>query len=190
MQLRDIPNLVSLLRVVLVGPVVYTLLIDEYSWALVLFALAGVSDGLDGFLAKHYGWESRLGKFLDPLADKLLLVSCYVVLGMQHRIPAWLVALVILRDVVIVVGALVYHFHVEQVDARPTIISKLNTAAQILLVIVTLLHYGFFPLPETVQPVLVAAVTVTVLWSGAGYVWTWSRRASHSLRGQRTGPAE
>ena len=91
-----------------------------------------VGMSVDGFVARRWEQTGQLGKILDPLADKLLLVSCYVVLGVQQRLPAWLVALVILRDVVIVVGALVYHFHVEHVDARPTLISKLNTAAQIL----------------------------------------------------------
>ncbi|WP_373508037.1 CDP-alcohol phosphatidyltransferase family protein, partial [Thiocapsa sp.] len=104
MQLRDLPNIISVLRLVAVAPVMYLLLRQEYGWALVLFAAAGASDGLDGYLAKRYDWRSRLGGILDPLADKALLVACFLILGWQGLVPVWLVIAVILRDLVIVTG--------------------------------------------------------------------------------------
>ena len=101
---EDIPNLISVLRIFLSVPVVWMLLEQRFDIALILFAIAGVSDGLDGFLAKHYGWQSRLGGLLDPMADKILLVSSYVSLALLGLIPVWLMLLVILRDLVIVTG--------------------------------------------------------------------------------------
>ncbi|MDE2089174.1 MAG: CDP-alcohol phosphatidyltransferase family protein, partial [Gammaproteobacteria bacterium] len=108
MTRRDLPNLISVLRMLLVLPVVALLMTEHYREALLLFGLAGLSDALDGFLAKRYGWTSRLGAVLDPLADKILLVSSYIALGWLRLLPLWLVAAVIVRDLVIVIGAAVY----------------------------------------------------------------------------------
>jgi cardiolipin synthase len=174
---RDIPNLITIVRIVLVIPILWLLLNEKYGWALILFGVAGVSDGLDGFLAKHYGWKSRLGSLLDPLADKLLLVSSFLVLGWLEQIPRWLVALVVLRDVVILTGALVYHFRIERVEAAPSLISKLNTLLQILLVVLVVLHNAWLSLATWVIQVLVWGVVATTVLSGIDYVWVWSRRA-------------
>lgn len=183
MKASDIPNLITMMRLLLVVPVVWLLFSEEYGWALILFGVAGFSDGLDGYLAKHYGWSSRLGSLLDPLADKLLLVSCFLVLGAQRLIPWWLVGIVILRDIVIITGALLYHFQVERLArGEPSLASKLNTLAQILLVVGVLFHYGFRALPQEFLVALVWAVTLTVIWSGAGYLWTWGRRAARVLQ--------
>jgi cardiolipin synthase (CMP-forming) len=177
MKLKDLPNIISVLRLLLVAPVVYLLLSGEFVWALVLFAVAGASDGLDGFLAKHYGWTSRLGGILDPLADKVLLVGCFLVLGWQGLVPVWLVLAVILRDVVIVTGALVYNYRVEAVEAAPIPISKLNTFLQILLLVMVITDAGAFPLPDRLIEIAVLACFVTVVVSGAQYVWIWGRKA-------------
>ena len=107
MKRSDIPNLITVMRIVLVVPVSWSLLRQEFGLALALFFVAGVSDGLDGFLAKHYGWSSRLGALLDPLADKALLVACYASLAWIGLLPVWLLVLVVARDVVIVAGAVV-----------------------------------------------------------------------------------
>jgi cardiolipin synthase len=157
--------------------VIWLLLQERFTGALVLFALAGFSDALDGFLAKRYEWTSRLGERMDPLADKALLVSSYLALGWLQIIPAWLVLLVIVRDVVILVGAITYYFHIEQVDADPTFVSKLNTFAQILLVIAMVLNQDIWPLPQAWIPVLIYSVTATTILSGIDYVWTWGLRA-------------
>lgn len=178
LRLRDLPNIISFVRLLAVIPVVLLLLQREFGWALVVFALAGVSDGLDGLLAKHFGWQSRLGGMLDPLADKVLLVACFLVLGTLGLIPLWLVAAVVLRDLLIVGGALVYNYRVEEVEAAPTLLSKLNTLLQILLVVAVITDAGPLPLAPPVISALVWGCLATVLVSGAQYVWVWSHKAA------------
>ncbi|OOZ34761.1 CDP-alcohol phosphatidyltransferase family protein [Solemya velesiana gill symbiont] len=178
MTREDIPNLISVLRIFLTIPVVWMLLEQQFEIALVLFFVAGVSDGLDGYLAKHYGWTSRLGGLLDPLADKVLLVSSYLSLAVVGMIPVWLVMLVILRDLVIVTGALVYSFRVEELEAEPSMISKVNTVTQIVLVLSVVLDEGLLALPSLFITIMIWAVAVTTVASGADYVWVWSRRAA------------
>jgi len=177
MQARDIPNLITVGRILLVAPTTWALLQQDYRLALVLFLVAGVSDGVDGFLAKQYAWTSRLGALLDPLADKALLVCSYAALTWTGLLPLWLFALVILRDVVIVGGALVYHFRVARLEAAPTPISKLNTVLQITLVLVVILETASLWVQPGWSGPLVYAVAVTTLWSGVDYVVRWSRRA-------------
>jgi len=174
---RDLPNLISLLRLLAVIPILYLLLEREFGWALLLFAAAGLSDGLDGFLAKHYGWESHLGGVLDPLADKVLLIACFLVLGALVLIPAWLVAAVVFRDLLIVGGALLYNYRVETVEMAPTWASKLNTVLQILLVVLVITDAGPLSLPGWIIRVLIWACLTTVIVSGIQYVWIWSRKA-------------
>lgn len=177
-RLRDLPNIISFLRLLAVMPVVYLLLEHQYGWALLLFALAGMSDGLDGFLAKHYGWQSELGGMLDPLADKILLVACFLVLGALSLIPVWLVAAVVFRDLLIVGGALLYNYRVEEVQAAPTLVSKLNTVLQILLLVAVMANAGLMPFRGWVIQALIWACLFTVIVSGAQYVWIWSRKAA------------
>jgi len=109
-KVRYIPNLISLLRILLVVPLALCLLSKNYTVALGVFLLAGFSDALDGYLARRFNWSSRLGALLDPLGDKLLMVTTYLLLGLQAVIPMWLVLAVILRDVIIVSGGLLYRF--------------------------------------------------------------------------------
>jgi cardiolipin synthase len=176
-RLRDLPNIISFLRLLAIMPVVYLLLKQEFEWALALFVVAGLSDGLDGFLAKHYGWQSRLGGILDPLADKTLLVASFLVLGTMSLIPVWLVVAAISRDLIIVGGATLYNYRVEELEAAPTLVSKLNTVLQILLVVAVMADAGPFPLPDSMIELLVWACLATVLVSGIQYVWIWSRKA-------------
>jgi cardiolipin synthase len=177
MQARDIPNLITVFRFLLVTPVVWAMLDDRFGLALLLFGIAGLSDAIDGYLAKRNNWSSRLGAILDPLADKLLLVCAFVTLGWLGLIPLWLVALIILRDIIIVTGALVYHYKVEKITMEPSMVSKLNTFTQILLVFTVMFSRGIQALPDTWIDVLLYAVLVTTVWSGLGYIWTWGRRA-------------
>jgi cardiolipin synthase len=174
---RDIPNVITFFRFLLVLPVVILLLQDRFAAALVVFGVAGFSDALDGFLAKRFDWRSRLGSLMDPLADKLLLVSCFVTLGWLGWIPVWLVALVILRDLVIVAGAIFYNMRIEQLEAEPTMVSKLNTAAQIFLVLTVIFSLGVRTIPAFWIDILLYSVLATTLWSGVDYVWIWGRRA-------------
>ncbi len=177
MKASDIPNIITVFRFLLVPPVVLLLLNERFGLALLLFGVAGFSDGLDGYLAKRFNWSSRLGALMDPLADKLLLVSSFITLGWLNLIPLWLVGVVILRDLVIVGGALVYNFRIERLEAEPSMVSKLNTFAQILLVLAVMFSAAVQALPYLWMDVLLYSVLVTTLWSGLDYVWRWGRRA-------------
>ena len=179
MQARDIPNVLSILRIFLSIPVVWMLLQHNFGIALILFAVAGITDGLDGYLAKHYGWKSRLGGLLDPLADKILLVFCVLSLGWLGLLPAWLVFIIILRDLVIVTGAFVYNFQVAELDAAPTWISKINTVIQIVLVLAVVLDKGLISVPLLFLQGLIWLTLITTVWSGLNYVVVWSRRAAN-----------
>lgn len=177
MTRRDIPNLITLLRILMVPPFVWLLLEGRHGQALALFFLAGFSDGLDGFLAKRYGWTSRLGGLLDPLADKLLLLSAFLTLGYLGLLPVYLVGLVLLRDVVIVSGAIAYHFRVARLDADPSWVSKVNTVLQIALVLLVILNQVYPLLAPFWLWTLESMVVLATVWSGLDYVWTWGQRA-------------
>lgn len=153
--------------------------------ALVLFAVAGFSDALDGFLAKHYHWESRLGSILDPLADKLLLVVTFATLTWLDLLPHWLLWLVLGRDLLIVIGALAYHFLVGKFELLPLWSSKINTALQISLVLLVIFQQqGLFDaeLAITMMIWLVVASTVT---SGLEYLIIWGHRAWKTSKDQK-----
>ena len=177
LKARHIPNLITGLRILLVAPFLWALLEERYSTALLLFVIAGVSDALDGFLAKYFGWTSELGGLLDPIADKLLLIGAILALGWLNELPSWLVALVILRDLLIVCGAISYHMLIERLEAAPLMVSKLNTLLQLMLVCAVIVHYGMIPLPEILLTGLIALTAITTVWSGSAYVRQWSQRA-------------
>ena len=169
------------MRIALVVPILLLILQGSFAWALALFCLAGFSDGLDGYLAKRFKWRTRLGALLDPVADKLLVAGLFITLAYTQDIPAWLAAVVILRDLVIVAGATIYNFLVRPVQGEPTRISKLNTALQLLFLLFVLSRAGFGWPDQISITILGAATLVTVVISGVDYVWSWSRRA---LRGE------
>jgi len=180
---RDIPNLITILRILLVPPIVYLLYRGQYDIALLLFLGAGLSDALDGYLAKRFGWISRLGGLLDPIADKALLMSSYIVLAWVGLIPVWLVVVVVLRDLIIFSGAVTYHFRIEALTAEPSVISKLTTMSQILLVLAVIFSQGVSTLPPVWLDTLVYAVLATTILSGMDYVWTWGWRAWNKKHG-------
>lgn len=183
---RDIPNLITGLRILLVAPFLWLLLEERYGAALALFVIAGLSDALDGFLAKYYDWTSDLGGLLDPIADKLLLIGAILALGWLGELPSWLVALVIARDLIIVGGAIVYHLRIARFHAAPLLISKLNTLVQLALVCAVIVHYGLTPLPGWLLTSAIYLTALTTVWSGAAYIWRWGRlarrRTQNSLR--------
>ena len=189
--MRFIPNLISIIRILLVIPTVYLLWNKEYSYALLLFFVAGVSDGLDGFLARRFNWTTRLGSFLDPMGDKLLMTASYFMLGLLGHLPVWLVVIVIGRDLVIVLGALAYRLLVQDITMSPLLVSKINTAAQIFLVLLMLFHHSTLPLAEKIPFWLTQGsiyfVLITSLLSGLAYIVVWSKRAIDETRsGSRT----
>ncbi len=163
---------------VLVVPYVLLLLDGRYMAALVIFSIAGLSDALDGFLAKQFGWVTRLGGYLDPLADKALLIAAFVTLASLGLVPSWLVWVIVLRDLVILVGASYYHFRIQRLTAEPRWLSKLNTFSQIVLVITVMVHLGVVALPDLVLNSGVILVLLTTIASGLDYVWVWARKAA------------
>jgi cardiolipin synthase len=187
LQYRYIPNLITGLRILLVAPILLCLLRERYAEALLLFVVAGFSDALDGYLAKRNNWITPLGGILDPLADKLLLMGSILTLGVLGALPFWLVALAIVRDVVIVGGALGYHYWIERFQAAPLAISKLNTLMQLTLVLIVIFSKAFPIVPEKLLAVLIVVTALTTLASGIAYVWGWSRRALE--RKKRVGAA-
>jgi cardiolipin synthase len=171
---RHLPNLISLLRIALVVPVAWMILQHRYDTALWLALIAGLSDALDGWLARRFGWRSRLGAFLDPAADKLLLMTSYLVLAFMLVVPWWLTALVLGRDAVILGGALAYRIWVGPFTAQPRRLAKFCTLVQILYVLALLLRSsGFSDLHISALQWLVVVLTVA---SGLDYVWHWSAR--------------
>lgn len=185
--MRHIPNLLTLLRMLLTVPLAWLLRDGRFDAALVVALVAGFSDALDGFLAKRFSWQSRLGGLIDPVADKLLLVACFVGLAQAGALPWWLAGLVIGRDVVIVSGAVAYHNLVGPLDAAPSALSKLTTVLQIVLVLATLLHLSrFAEWPEWFNLALLSTVTLATLASGIDYVVRWSLKAWRETHPQRS----
>ncbi|MBC8519980.1 MAG: CDP-alcohol phosphatidyltransferase family protein [Gammaproteobacteria bacterium] len=183
MDRRDIPNLITMLRMLLVIPIVWLLDNGFFLETLYLFAFAGMSDGLDGLLAKRMGWQSRLGSILDPLADKLLLVSTTVMLAWLGLIPVWLVVIIVFRDLLIVVGGTVYHYRVGQYDMAPSIVSKINTFTQISYVLGIVISQAFGGVSDEVITFSTYVVLTTTVMSGADYVWTWGWSAYRKQHG-------
>jgi len=177
MELNQLPNAISIARMFLVVPVVWSLLQLEFGAALVWIAVAGISDGLDGFLAKHYGWQSRLGSILDPLADKLLLVCSFITLTWLELIPLWLLLAVLIRDLLIVIGGVIFHYTLGRFDMQPSRISKLNTVIQIIFVLAVVFFHGDFAFTPWVVDALVYIVFATTVLSGLDYLLVWGKRA-------------
>ncbi len=185
MDARHIPNLISILRILLVAPLTLCLLSKNYTASLGVFLLAGFSDALDGYLARRFNWTSRLGALLDPLGDKLLMMTTYLILGLQTLIPMWLVLAVILRDVIIVSGGLLYRFLVGDVVIKPIVSSKINMVLQVLLMFSLLLSLSLYPLPPMLLKTLMWLVLFSTLISGSCYVYQWGRRAWMSGPGKK-----
>lgn len=171
----NLANLITLGRLGSVPVIVWLLLEQRYVTAFWVFVLAGLSDGVDGILAKRFGMETALGRYLDPIADKALLVSIYVALGLQLLLPKWLVILVVSRDLLIVGAVLLASAVGRDVDIRPTLISKTNTALQIALISWVLAHFAFglTEMADTITIVLIWAVAVTTAASWYRYLIIW-----------------
>jgi cardiolipin synthase len=184
-SLRQLPNVICVARIALVVPIAIALLEGNFIATLWLFALAAFSDGLDGFLAKRFGWTTELGKFLDPLADKLLLVTVFITLAVAGHTPIWLAVIVVARDVVIGAGAAIYARAFGPLNGRATMVSKINTGVQILYVLALVAGLGLGWPPPPVIVTLAAAVFVTTMVSGIDYVVTYSRRAAAVARTRR-----
>jgi cardiolipin synthase len=162
-------------RILLVPVVVWAIAAGELRAAFLLFMAAAISDAVDGFLAKRFGMTTELGAYLDPLADKALIVSIYVALGVTELIPRWLVILVVSRDIMIIGAVMLSWLVGKPVKVKPLMVSKLNTAAQILFACVVLASLGFGLQLDLLVTVLMALVAVLTLLSVAFYVAEWVR---------------
>lgn len=178
MILKYIPNTLTLLRLILIAPFLFYLYRHEYAIAFYLFILAGLSDGLDGFLARSFNWQSFFGSFIDPLADKLLIASSFISLALIGVLPWWLVILVFLRDLTISLGVIAwYQFIRRKLDFQPTLLSKINTVLQLTLVTFCLFELAYFEFPPYLLNVLIILTTLTTAITYVDYIWTWGRKA-------------
>ncbi len=168
--MHHIPNIICIIRIILIFPITYYLHNDEWLGAFVLFFIAGISDGIDGYLARKFSWQSKLGSILDPLADKLLMLVLYVMLAYKGIIPEWLALLVVARDIIIILGAMIYHWLTRELTISPLISSKINTAFQITFVIALMFHRAITPLSETLIYLLQLGVIFTTVYSGISYI--------------------
>lgn len=169
----NIPNFITLARVMSVPVVFWLLLSGQSKAAFILFVCAGVSDAVDGFLAKRFNWRTELGAYLDPLADKLLIVSIYIALGVRNELPLWLVLAVVSRDILIVAAVILSWLLDHPVRIKPLAVSKANTLAQLLLAALVLADDGFaLGLVETRQ-VMVWITGALTLLSLAAYLRAW-----------------
>ena len=185
MTRAQLPNAITVSRMVMALPLLWLLTTAQYRHALVLALVAGATDVVDGFLAKRYGWQSVLGGILDPIADKLLLSVCFLGLWGSGQLPTWLVATIVLRDLVVAIGAFAFWKATGVLKPAPTGISKAATLSQLLLVALMMAHLaGLDLLQRWVPPLMLAAAAATVL-SGVDYVVTYSLRAWRAHRGKR-----
>ncbi len=173
-----LPNIITTARILLVPVIIWLTITGRFTAAFAFFLLAGLSDGIDGFLARRYAWRTELGAFLDPIADKLLLGGLFLTLGLLSHLPVWLVIVVISRDVLIV-GAVILSWMMDRpVAMRPIILSKLNTAAQIALVSLVLAQLGFLPQAERLVNALIWLTGGLTVISAGVYIVRWLRHMS------------
>ena len=174
----SIPNIITLGRIILVPIIVWAIASSQMEIAFAIFLVAGISDAVDGFLAKRFNMASEVGALLDPLADKALLVSIYVALGIWGAVPRWIVILVVSRDIMIVSAVIVSWLFGKPIPMKPLMVSKLNTAAQVAFAALVLasLSFGFTPAPYDL--ILMFLVTVFTLVSVSLYLVEWVRHMS------------
>jgi cardiolipin synthase len=179
----SIPNLITLGRILLVPVVVWAIVTGRMDVAFVLFLVAAISDAVDGFLAKRFGMKTELGAYLDPLADKVLIVSIYVSLGIAGAIPDWIVILVVSRDIMIV-GAIILSWLVGQpVEIRPHNVSRVNTGVQIFYACLVLASRGYGFEAEPLLTLVMVLVAVLTLLSVGLYLAEWVRHMNSAERG-------
>lgn len=171
----NLPNLITVARILLVPFVVWAIVSGEMLIAFILFVVAGVSDAVDGFLAKRFGMASEVGAYLDPLADKTLLVSIYAALGYSGAIPVWLVILVVSRDIMIIGAVMLSRVLDRPVAMKPLLVSKLNTVAQIVYACLVLASLGIGFSAGWLHNLILVAVVVLTFLSAGFYVTEWVR---------------
>jgi cardiolipin synthase len=185
LELRQLPNLISALRVLLVAPIGWCLWHRELGVTLALVIIAGASDLLDGFLARRFGWQSRVGALLDPIGDKLLLVTLFVMLALMHLAPVWLTATVLARELVLVTGAILYRVWLGPFAIRPSRVSKLNTLAEAIYAMAVIARVAFGVPPASWLIAAGALTFAMVVVSGIDYVLIYGRQALETAQLER-----
>jgi len=180
-RMSYIPNAICILRIILVIPIIDFLWDKQYENALGLIAIAGISDFLDGFLAKRNNWRSNLGAALDPAADKILLVSVFVTLYFMDLIPFWLMATVLMRDFMILFGLALYYYFIEKPNPNPSFVSKLNTNLQIFFVLFVIAGQIFSSNFDLLIQFTGSLVFLTSILSGMDYWISWSIKAKQII---------
>jgi cardiolipin synthase len=175
MNFSQLPNALTISRIILTVPIVYYLLKEQYPTALIILLIAGGTDSLDGWVAKRFNFQSRLGSILDPLADKILLISSFVTLFILNLIPSWLLIAIVLRDVLIVAGTVGYAYALDKKEQQllePSNLSKLNTALQITLLLFLVIDQLILIDQFWINASWLIIFTSTIL-SGIDYAWIW-----------------
>lgn len=170
-----LPNLITVARFIIVPLVILAMINGEMLTAFVLFLLAGVSDGLDGFIARNFDQRSELGAWLDPVADKFLLVSVFVMLGWLGVLPSWLVIFAVSRDALIVGAVVLSSLLDNPVEMRPLLVSKANTMVQIVLLVLVLADLAGLARLDAVIGWMIYAVAGLTIASASAYLVTWLR---------------
>jgi cardiolipin synthase len=183
-MLKHIPNALTGFRLLLIVPFLICLYHQEYVSAFYLYLFAGFTDGLDGWLARYFHWQSHLGSFIDPLADKLLVASSFISLALIGSLPWWLVILVFLRDLTISMGVLAWYWLIQrELYLKPTFLSKINTTLQLGLVTLCLFELAFYQLtPSYLIPTLITLTAFTTGVTYLHYVWVWGRKACSIMK--------
>ncbi|MGD8847585.1 MAG: CDP-alcohol phosphatidyltransferase family protein [Desulfobacteraceae bacterium] len=166
----SIPNILTLARILLTPLFVILLLRDLFPMALLVFAVAGISDGLDGLIARYMNQRTALGAYLDPAADKLLLISSFIALAVLGIIPSWISVIVIARDVIILLGLAILMLTEKKYEVSPTLVSKCTTTVQILTVLVTLYDPTHLKV-ALLHPVLLWSTAILTTLSGLHYIY-------------------
>ena len=176
-MLPNLPNIVTLARIGLIPVVAYYLMSEAYRIALPIFMVAALSDLADGYIARRFKLASRLGAALDPVADKLNMLVATVLLAWQALLPLWLAIAIVVRDIVIVLGALAYRMALGHLDIAPTRLSKLNTFIEFTVLLLVMAAAAGWVDAGTWMPAVFLIVFATVVASGVQYAWLWGRKA-------------
>jgi cardiolipin synthase len=176
-SLSWIPNALTIIRCLLVAPVAWFIYQQQFLAALITFGFAGFTDGLDGFLARRYQWQSYIGSILDPIADKLLMTVSYIVLTVIGLLPVWLMLVVVIRDVVIIAGASLFRWLHGPYMMSPSKAGKASTFLQILLVLWLLIDQAFSLSGQKMSVILIWLTLAVTVYSGLEYVITWVRKS-------------
>ncbi len=182
--LRQLPNIITTLRLLLAVPICVLILTENYQTVLWVAVIAGLSDGVDGWLARKFDCVSRYGSTIDPLADKVMLVGTYVSFALVGLLPWWVATIVVVRDLIIITGALTYHLLFGSYNMEPTVWGKVSTCVQITLALMLLGHQVYPIFPAISFQIGIGLLLVMAVISGSHYLYVWGGKALTTLREQ------